>query len=164
MSEINSLDAFLLAVEIEEIGKEFYAKAAAHTKDISLKTMLTELSAMEEDHAALFRKMFTEKKQAQSLAGAEQGKKDTSPELTGYLQYLIDLDIFHNLIKNMPESPEDVLKAGIDAEKCAIIFYMEIKNMIHDSETHDMIGKILHQEKIHFMQLSEKLKNLRSHP
>lgn len=156
MAEMNIHEAFLMAIEIEKTAREFYQRASTSAASQEFRILFNEIVEDENSHIEIFQKLH---KQSEGICG-----KETHACHNDYVVHLIDLEPFLKNLSNMPSTIEEVMKTSIEAEKNAILYYMEIKNHLPEGEMHADLEKILHEEKMHFVALSELLKTMGGHP
>ncbi|MCG8334268.1 MAG: ferritin family protein [Proteobacteria bacterium] len=150
-------EVFEMAIQMEENGAEFYAKAALAAVDPEVKAVLEKLSVMEVEHKALFSKLREE------VVSANEHKTfyDPSGKNARYLKSIIDTQVFFE--KEIDTSSmEEVLKEAIWGEKDSTVFYLGIRQSMDDEATKQKIDKIIEEEMSHIRILSERLKALKS--
>ena len=157
----NADEIFEMAITAERNGTKFYRKAAENTSCPDAKQMLLDFAAMEEGHEATFTEMRkelsdTEKElvsfdpdgeagmylQAMAEAHAYEGKKSPAEELTG------------------GESPAEIIKIAIQAEKDGIAFYLGIKDVVSSKAGKDKVEAIIREEMGHVTVLNQTLAGL----
>jgi len=158
----NADEIFEMAEQIERNGAIFYREAADKTTDKSLKTMLMELSAMEDGH----QKTFAQMRKELTAAEKEPTTYDPHNEVAMYLRTMAD---FHgtegkagpNEKLTGKESMEEVLKIALQAEKNSIAFYVGIKDLVPGKSAKDRIHGIIIEEMTHVSTLGAKLHALK---
>jgi rubrerythrin len=156
----NADEVFEMAEQIERNGAKFYRAAA--DKLPSVKQVLLDLAAMEDEHEKTFAEMRAQ------LSGREQEPLvfDPNDEAQMYLRVAADGHVFD--IKTEPteklkgmEAPEDILKVAIDVEKDSIAFYAGLKEWVPPRAGRDKVEGIIREEFSHIAILSEKLSALK---
>ncbi|GEM_PF-6337963 len=152
MAEMNIREALLMATEIEKAVKEFYVRSSLSVASQELRILFHEISKDETSHILQFTGLY------------EETPQNMNPNASGYssdfLIHLIDLEPILKKLEHMPTTVDGLLEAAIETEKNSILFYTELKNHLLERHSHDAIEKILHDEKRHFVSLSEKLKDM----
>lgn len=158
----NADEIFEMAEQIERNGAMFYREAAEKTTDKTLKTMLMELSAMEDGH----QKTFAQMRKELTAVEKEPTTYDPQNEVAVYLRTMAD---FHGTEgKAGPtekltgtETTEEVLKIALQAEKNSIAFYVGIKDLVPGKSAKDKIHGIIIEEMMHVSTLGAKLQALK---
>lgn len=158
----NADEIFEMAEQIERNGARFYREAAGNAPDAASKTMLLELSAMEEGHEKTFAQMRKE------LSAKEKEPITFDPD-NQVAQYLRTMADFHGTEGKISptekltgkESMEEVLKIALQAEKNSIAFYVGIKDMVPGKSGKDRIHAIIVEEMAHVSTLGAKLQSLK---
>ena len=156
----NADEIFEMAEQIERNGVTFYRAAAE--KLPSLRQVLLDLAAMEEEHEKTFADMRAQ------LSGREQEPMvfDPDGEAQMYLRVVADGQVFN--VKAEPaeqltgqETAEDILKIAIVLEKDSIAFYAGLKECVPPRAGRDKIEAIIREEFGHIATLNEKLSALK---
>ena len=154
----NADEIFEMAIEAERNGAKFYRKAAEQTECPDGKKMLLDFATMEDGHEVIFsemRKELTEQDkesltfdpdgegamylQAMVNAHAYEGKKGPADELTG------------------EESPAEIIKIAIRAEKDGVAFYLGMKDFVSSENGKEKVQAIIAEEMGHIKTLNETL-------
>ena len=155
----NADEVFEMAEQIERNGGKFYRLAAKKFPEVS--KLLLELAAMEDKHLKTFADMRAE------LTGTEieQPVFDPDGQAQMYLRAMADGHVFD--IKNDPaekladkDTPEEVLKMAIGAERDSIVFYAGLKDAVSDRAGKDKVEDIIKEEMGHIVILNQKLQDL----
>jgi len=149
-------EIFEMAEQMERNGQTFYRAAADAVVDDTKKKLLLELAEMEVDHEKLLKTMRVE------LSDKEKGATvfDPEGESTLYLRALVDTRVFFEKEMDV-SSMEKILKAAIEAEKDAIVFYLGMKNAVPENLGKDRMDHIIKEEMGHVKLLSGELVKLR---
>lgn len=152
MSEFEASDILEIAIRIEENGSGFYRYAVQMTKDEEIRRIFTYLADDEERHKILFKEM---------LSKVEKYKMPESypGEYGAYLRDYVDSNIVFTEKATDSELPDvkDTLSAinfAIRRELDSILYYQEIKRFLPKGQ-HDIIYRIIDEERGHFERLSE---------
>ncbi len=148
----NAKEILEMPEQLEKNGYEFYRKAADDVKDDEIKKFLLELAAMEVSHE----KTFLELKNQLTAGEKEELVFDPYEETEAYLQALAQTRVFYEKEIDTT-SVEEVLKAGIIAEKDSIVFYLGMKDLVPEGNGKDKIDKIIKEEMKHIQIISNKL-------
>ncbi len=156
----NADEVFEMAEQLERNGAKFYRAAAE--KFAEARQVLLDLAAMEDEHEKTFAAMRAE------LSGAEVQPPvfDPDSEAQMYLRVLADghvFDIKADLVEQLADknTPEDVLKMAIGAEKDSIVFYAGLKECVSRKAGKDKVEAIIKEELDHIATLNEKLEALK---
>ncbi len=158
----NADEIFEMAEQIERNGAKFYREAAGKAADKAIKTMLTEMAAMEDGH----QKTFAQMRKELTAAEKEPTTYDPQNEVAMYLRTMAD---FHgtegkagpNDKLTGKESMEEVLRIALQAEKNSIAFYVGIKDLVPGKSAKDKIHGIIIEEMTHVSTLGAKLQALK---
>jgi rubrerythrin len=150
--KFNAKTILEMAENIEKNGYTFYRRAADEVENPEIKTFLLELAEMEVDHE----KLFTSMKANLSEKENKDIVFDPYDEAALYIQALSDTRVFYEKEINT-SSAEEVLKAGIEAEKESIVFYLGMKELVPEASGKDKIDGIIREEMNHIQTISKKL-------
>jgi rubrerythrin len=145
-------DIFEMAVQMERNGAKFYRTAAENVADISAKELLIGLAVMEDEHEKTFASLradLSEKEKAATVF-------DPEGESSHYLRALADTRVFFEKEIDI-SSMKDILKAAVEAEKDAIVFYLGMKDLVPDKLGKDKLDIIIKEEMGHIRILSKEL-------
>jgi rubrerythrin len=155
----NADEIFEMAEQIERNGAKFYRAAAE--KFSSVRQMLLDLAAMEDEHEKTFKDMRAQ------LSGREQEPLvfDPNDEARMYLQVVADGHVFDTKADPAEkledkDKPEDVLQTAISMEKESIAFYAGLKECVPPRAGRDKVEAIIREEFGHIATLNEKLSTL----
>jgi rubrerythrin len=156
----NADEVFEMAEQIERNGGKFYRAAAE--KFPAVRDILLTLAAMEDKHEKTFADMRAE------LSGTElqEAVFDPDEQAQMYLRAMADGHVFD--IKTDPaeklankDTPEEVLKMAIGAERDSIAFYVGMKDAVSNRAGKDKVDDIIKEEMSHIVILTEKLQDLK---
>ena len=150
--EFSADDIFEMAEQLERNGAKFYRTAAEKVADTSAKELLIGLAVMEDEHEKTFvslRAELSEKEKAVTVF-------DPEGESTLYLRSLADTRVFFEKEIDI-SSMKDILKAAVEAEKDAIVFYLGMKDLVPDKLGKDKLDIIIKEEMGHIRILSKEL-------
>lgn len=155
-------EIFEMAEEIERNGARFYREAAGNSSDAEARRLFLEMAAMEDGHEKIFANMRGEL----TAEMKEPVTYDPDNQVAHYLQTMAD---FHGMEgKAAPsqkftgkESPEEVLRAALQAEKNSIAFYVGIKDFVPDKKGKDKIQGIIIEEMMHVSTIGGKLQAMK---
>lgn len=143
-------EVFQFAIRIEENGESFYRKVAAKSTKKEIKELFTFLADEEVNH----RKIFTE------MLGkiTKYEPSETYPgEYFQYLRSYADAIVFPPQIEKELETGggvADALDFGIRRELDSIMYYIETKNVVPETQ-HRILDGIIKEERNHFVMLSK---------
>lgn len=153
-------EVFEMAERIERNGAKFYRAAAE--KLPSVRQVLLDLAAMEDEHVKTFTDMRAQ------FSGREQEPMVIDPEGEAqmYLRLIADGSVFD--VKADPteglkgrETAEEVLTMAIGLEKDSIAFYAGLKECVPPKAGKDKVEAIIREEFGHIAVLNEKLSALK---
>ena len=150
--DFNADEIFEIAEQMEKNGETFYRNAADAVKDSAYKQLLLKLAEMEVDHGKTFQAMRNE------LTAAEKSATVFDPENESiqYLRALADTRVFFQKQIDL-SSIKNILKAAIEAEKDAIVFYLGIRDTVPEKFGKGRIDDIIKEEMGHVRLLSREL-------
>ena len=157
----NAFEIFEIAEQIERNGVKFYRKAAQAFSGSDLHKTLLDLADMEAEHEETFENM---RKQI-SYKQRELITFDPENEMALYLQAMAAGHVF-DLKKDLAEqltgkeTPAEILKMAIEAEKDSIVFYLGLKNFVTAETGKEKVEDIIREEQSHIVLLTQKLADL----
>ena len=160
-------EIFEMAEQIERNGSRFYRKMAENISDKSIRELLLDFAAMEDDHERVFASMRAD------LSDKEREPRvfDPEDEAALYLRALADLRVFNEKTEDGFVLPEDlsesekgikVFREAIKQEKDSIVFYLGMKGLVPESLGREKIDSIIKEEMKHIRLLSNKLASLQA--
>jgi len=160
-------EIFEMAEQIERNGARFYRKMAENIPDKSIRELLLDFAAMEDDHEKVFASMRA------GLSDKERESRvfDPQDEATLYLRALADLRVFNEKAEDGFVLPEDlpekekgikVFREAINQEKDSIVFYLGMKGLVPENLGREKIDSIIKEEMKHIRLLSNKLASLKA--
>ncbi len=148
--QTNASEVFQFAIKIEENGEKFYRELANKINNKFIKNIFNILADEEVVHAKIFSDMLS---QFESYTPTDYFPE----EYFVYLKTLVDNEIFNtNKLDEKIDSittGEEAIKLAIRKELDSILYYQEMKKMLPPDQ-YSLIDKILEQERIHFMRLT----------
>lgn len=154
--KFSSDEVLRLAINIEENGKRFYKEMADREKNEKIRSLLLVLVQEEIKHKEIFEEILSRLKNKEIV-------ETTQEEYSTYISALsreciLTEEVVEEKIKEGFKSPERLLDFALNLEKNSIIFYTHIKENIFKDI--DEIEKILHEERKHFVMISEMKKQI----
>ncbi len=146
-----------IGVQIEINGRDFYQKAAEKTKDFGVKEIFEWLGKEEEAHISTFQKIL-------DSAHKYEPRGAYPDEYFSYMNTLAEGHVFTKertglAVSRNTASDSDAIELGIKFEKESIVFYEEMKKIVHD-EDKTLLDQLIDQEKIHLQKLQVFKKDL----
>jgi rubrerythrin len=146
-----------IGVQIEINGRDFYQKAAKKTKNPGVKEIFKWLGKEEEEHISTFQKIL-------NSAHKYEPRGAYPDEYFSYMNTLAEGHVFTKehtglAIAEKTASDIDAIELGIKFEKESIVFYEEMKKIVHD-EDKTLLDQLIDQEKIHLQKLQVFKKDL----
>ena len=160
-------EIFEMAEQIERNGARFYRKMAEKISDKSIRELLLDFAAMEDDHERVFASMRADLPDKER----EPGVFDPEDEAALYLRALADLRVFNEKAEDGFVLPEDlsesekgikVFREAIKQEKDSIVFYLGMKGLVPENLGREKIDTIIKEEMKHIRLLSNKLVSLKA--
>jgi len=154
-AELGASELLQFGIKIEENGEKFYRETAQTIKNRELKDLLVFLADEEAEHKKVLESMIPE---IEKYEPAEA----YPPEYFAYLRAFADNIIFTGkLRKDLPKKMDavSVIDFGIRRELDSIAYYQEMRGVV-PREQHDMVDRIIQQEREHFMKFTNLKKTL----
>ncbi|UCC23622.1 MAG: ferritin family protein [Planctomycetota bacterium] len=158
----NADEIFEMAEEIERNGAKFYREAAENASDEKIKRMLLDMAVMEDGHLHTFEQMRKE------LGPREKEAMifDRDNEAALYLQTMADGRGHEGKVSPAEkltgkETPQEVLRTAIDAEKNSVVFYVGLKDLVSVKAGKDKVEGIIKEELGHMAALKKELAGLK---
>jgi rubrerythrin len=157
-NELSSFDVLAIAVQVERNGIEFYRKAAALFADNSAGGLFNKLLQWEQTHVATFSRMRDDIAEKSWKRGTYRPDCVSIPQE----QLLAGLAVFGvhpNPVEEFTgrETREEVLRAAIQKEKDAVVFYTGLKDLVFDPDEQSVVDDIIKEEVQHIRILSQAL-------
>jgi len=146
-----------IAIGIERNGLAFYQSLLKAETNTMVERVYRRLAEMEEQHIATFNGML-------DTIGEFKSPEIDAEEYSVYLQALIDSGVFADdkLAREMAKkvtSSAEAIQVGMGAEKDAILFYSEMRNLV--PEVHrKTVDSIIEEERSHLRGLVDLKKKL----
>ena len=157
-----ALEIFEIAEQIEQSGAKFYLQAAEATGDKSMSQFFSQLAEMELSHEKIFADM---KKIIQSNT-ENVTVFDPDNETAYYLKAVAVSAGWEG--KAMPrlsfsgqETPVQILKSAIEAEKASIDYYLGLKELVSQNDK-GRVDIIIKQEMSHVVALQKQLEQVKN--
>jgi len=148
-------EVFQFAIRIEENGENFYRKVAEKNPDKEVKNLFTFLADEEVKHKKIFTEMLgkiTKYEPSETYPG----------EYFEYLRSYADTIVFPPEIEKELGTSAGVLNAlnfGIRRELDSIMYYIETRSVVPETQ-HQILDKIIQEERSHFVKLSRMKEQL----
>jgi len=158
----NADEIFEMAEEIERNGAKFYREAAENASDEKIKRILLDMAVMEDGHLSTFEEMRKE------LGPREKEAMvfDRDNEAALYLQTMADGRGYEGKVSlaeklTGKETPQEILRIAIDAEKDSVVFYVGLKDLVSARAGKDKVEGIIREEMGHIATLKKELAALK---
>lgn len=148
-------EVYQFAVQIEENGERLYRKIARRTKNLKVRDLFLFLADEDVKHRKQFAEMLSKLEKNEPL-------ESYPGEYVAYMTAYTDEIIFPATVtKELPpaEDPIAALDFGIRRELDSIMYYLEMKNLVPESQE-QLIQRIIDEERGHFLKFSELKKQL----
>jgi rubrerythrin len=162
ISALTIPEVFSIAIQLEEMGSDFYRAAARNGPSKRVKDMLNLLADQEGEHKMVFEDMATDLGIHLFL---DDDSKAISPQ---NMQALVDAGIFPRpeereaAIASL-HSPAQALRFAIQAEKGSITFYEAVAAAREYAHIHQACESIVIQERRHLQILKAEMEALKVH-
>lgn len=144
-------EIFQFAIRIEENGEKFYRYAARLTKDEAAKEMFNYLADEEINHKKTFEELL-------SKIDKYEPPESYPGEYFAYLRAYVDNIIFTRELQDtelsMVKDTLSAIKYAVQRELDSILYYHETKKFVPTSQ-HNLIDRIIDEERKHFLKLLE---------
>jgi rubrerythrin len=156
-----ALEIFEIAEQIERNGAKFYRDASLASKNKDAAKIFLKLAEMEDRHKAVFSEMLKDYKENQDI-----NIFDPDNEMVYYMKAMAlnsgwEGKAGPDLVFNGNETPADVLKTALKAEKTSIDFYLGIKEFVKSGNDKEKIEQIIKEEMSHIVDLQKRLEELK---
>jgi rubrerythrin len=155
-----ALEIFEIAEQIEKNGAKFYRQAAEKTGDKSMSHFFSQLAEMEDKHE----KIFSEMKEKIKAGVKDAVIFDPNAEVAYYLKAMAvsagwEGKAQPRLVFSGKETPSQILKAAIAAERASIDYYLGLKEMVPQPDR-NKIDAIIKEEMSHIVTLQKNLEQI----
>ena len=154
MNLFNAAELLDIGIEKEKVRRDFYCLVAEQFDETEMKNLFKKLEKWEETHIDTFTEIRTSIKE-------EEGRQSYEGELTGYIDALVDDNLYTQItpenFKSMVSSPMDAIQYSIGFEKDAILFFNEFLAYT-PGVNKAVVQKLINEEKKHLVYLNA-LKN-----
>ncbi len=155
-SFVNAADAVAAAVEIERRGREFYQRAAEKATNADDKAFFAYMADEEKRHEGVFSGML------ERLGGAILPTGSNDEEYLMYVHALLDSNSLF-----LPGQEERILAAplheAVQFEKDTLVFFLELEQMVPDSERAD-VRRCADEERKHLRILLGRVRKSMENP
>lgn len=157
----NAGEAFKLAVQIEENGREFYEESQKHIESAEIKALFSDLALQEIGHKKKFETLLAQLP-PESAAPAVW---DPENETDRYIKAMADHHVFVSGVNVKDEidrirDAEDALKLAIGFEKDSVIFFLGIEEATTGKKDRELIRILIKEEQEHLRRLTLELRRL----
>lgn len=151
----SAADVAEAAINIEKMGQVFYTKAAENAANDDARSFFEGFVVEEQKHQKIFEDL------QQRLGGVELPAWSSAEEYMEYLKALVENHgIFTSELseKEMAASKDlsEAIRKAMSFEKDSILFFMEMKELVPDSEK-GLIQECIDEERSHLRMLAGKL-------
>ena len=147
----NADEIFQFAIRIEENGEKFYRYATRITEDDNAKKMFSDLAKEEIKHRKIFEDLLSKMDKREPF-------ESYPGEYSEYLRVFVDNTIFTDAALDNEISKVTDLSSALDfaiqRERDSLLYFHEIRRFVPKSQ-HDLIDKIIDEERKHFSKLSK---------
>jgi rubrerythrin len=155
-------DVFRIGIEIEKNGRAFYTAAASGTAGATIRKLLTELSAWENQHIEVFdqlRKNLPERAMNVNLF-------DPDDEIGLYVKAMADAAVFTKesgaeALATRCSTPAEILNLALAFEKDSVVLYSSLREAVGADFGRTEVEKLIHEELKHVGLLTRELKKLK---
>ncbi len=156
MAIFNAAEALDIAMQVEQNGQAFYARAAENAEDPEIKGLLEELSEWEVQHYETFKAL------ADQIGEAPRLSEPMWEEYDQYLGTALDNALFQGPDKALAaaddlEDEREALKMALGFEKDALLFYYDLWHIMPEQQQ-KAVDQIITEEKTHATRLARLLR------
>jgi rubrerythrin len=153
MAVFQAGQALEMAMGMENRGEAFYRAASDKSDDPELKELFAELAAQERGHYKAFEQM------AQGVEPRPELPEPVASEYQAFVEVALGQAAFQGEDKALrlaeqAEDRETALRAAMGLEKDTMLFYYDLREMVHESDR-EIISDIIREEKKHLARLAE---------
>lgn len=157
-----ALEIFEIAEQIERNGAKFYRDASMASKNKESAKIFLKLAEMEDRHKKIFSEMLENYKQSQE----DTNIFDPDNEMLYYMKAMAlnsgwEGKAGADLVFNGKETPEEILKTALKAEKTSIDFYLGIKEFVISKTDKEKVEQIIKEEMSHVVDLQKNLEQIK---
>lgn len=151
-------EVFEMALQIEQMGYDFYKTMAHNTANTQLRLGYNQLAAEEKKHLDSFEQL------RDSIYKIDTNRLDNWEEVALYFKALIDTKVLPTSPENnslLPELKDEIgaIHISISFEKDTILFLQEISRWINP-EDKNRIEQLIEEEKSHILKLLQMKKEI----
>jgi len=155
MAGFDASEVFQFAIRIEENGEAFYLGAVQRLTDDVARQTFKYLAEQEVAHKKVFKGMLDK-------FGSYQPPETYADEYYAYLKAYVDGIIFSkdklDAVLGSLGGTVEALEFGIQREIDSILYYLEMKRFVPESEQ-AQVDRIIEEERKHFLKLTGLKKN-----
>lgn len=141
-----------MAQDLERAGEAFYRRTAALATDAPIRDALLQLAEMEAAHLQVFSRLREE------LPGELRVRPSRTPGEAGehsrYTHALVRAHAFGPAPEARLASPLDVLRRAVELEKDAIVFLLDLQELVPLRQGRREVERILDEERRHVRTLN----------
>jgi len=158
MAALSIDEVFQFAIRIEENGEKFYRKSAEKLAREDLKNIFNFLADEEIRHKEVFTNML---RKIETYQSTEKYPEDYFAYIRAYADRIVFSE--KDLEKKLSTIEEivDVVDFAIRKELDSILYYQEVKRLVPE-RYHELLEKIVNEERKHFLKLSRVLAELKN--
>ncbi|NLF31548.1 MAG: ferritin family protein [Planctomycetes bacterium] len=154
-------EVYEMAQVLERTGVQFYRRTAELAADGPLRQMLLSLADMEQNHL----QVFSDLRRQLPAEGRRQGDPvppEDVDEHRHYVRALVESHTFGAVdeawfASPAARTPEDVLRRAAALEKDAIVFFLELQELVPLRQGRQEIERILREELQHLRILNARM-------
>lgn len=156
MSDVSLTELYVIAMDIEEKGMEFYKKLLHNVKIEEGKNLIRNLIKEEEVHFAHFQKIIEEYADGKPVSNIIK-VLDYDALIKKYLELFFPNRIFSpDYMKNIDwKDVQSLFSFALRMEKDSICFYEKLKEFDNKQKNHTILNEILAQEQKHLLKIQE---------
>ncbi len=153
--DLNKIEVFKIAQNIEQDGIDFYKKASQFSQDVIDASIFMDLAEMEAQHYNIFLKL-EQKHKDEDYIDSELIKKYLKDQVSSNIfQASTAIDHWAHI-----DSPRDIFLLAHKNEKDTVEFYTMLKESVTDRETKKILDQVITEEKSHVEMMQSFLKEL----
>ena len=157
-SEVSYNEVFEMALQIEQMGYDFYKTMAHNAANVQLRNGYNQLAEEEKKHIECFERL------QKSIEKIDTSRLDNWDEVSLYFKALIDTKVLstssgkNSLVQELKDEI-GAIHISISFEKDTILFLQELNRWVNP-EDQKIIEKLIDEEKSHILKLLQMKKEI----
>lgn len=145
-------EVFEMAQALERAGEDFYRRAASVATEAPVRCALLQLAEMEHTHLQTFARL--RERLPEELRTRPPRTPGEADEHARYVRALVRTHAFGPEAGTRLASPLDVLQRAVELEKDAIVFLLDLQELVPLQQGREEVERILDEERQHVRTLN----------